>query len=87
MFRTHSIILCKPQIFNFHRFVMLVYQIIKNAKRAQKYLMLKISHLVVLLKFFHKKVAIMFGQFAESVYLCIRNREGHPFRAHKERVL
>ena len=22
----------------------------------------------------------MFGQFAESVYLCIRNREGHPLR-------
>ena len=29
----------------------------------------------------------MFGGFAESIYLCIRNREGHPLRAQKERVL
>ena len=29
----------------------------------------------------------MFGQFAESIYLCIRNREGHPLRLKQERVL
>ena len=34
-----------------------------------------------------KKVAIMFGQQFKSIYLCIRNREGHPLRVLKERVL
>ena len=29
----------------------------------------------------------MFGGVVESVYLCIRNREGHPLRVQKERVL
>ena len=28
----------------------------------------------------HKKVSIMFGGFVESIYLCIRNREGRPLR-------
>ena len=41
---------------------------------------LKISHLRNCLNFSSKKVVIMFGQFAESIYLCIRNREGHPLR-------
>ena len=41
---------------------------------------LKISYLRNCLKFSSKKVVIMFGQFAESIYLCIRNREGHPLR-------
>ena len=41
---------------------------------------LKISHLRNCLKFSSKKVVIMFGQFVESIYLCIRNREGHPLR-------
>ena len=43
-------------------------------------LCLKISYLRNCLKFSSKKVVIMFGQFAESIYLCIRNREGHPLR-------
>ena len=29
----------------------------------------------------------MFGWFVESIYLCIRNREGHPLRVREERVL
>ena len=41
---------------------------------------LKISYLRNCLKFSFKKVVIMFGQFVESIYLCIRNREGHPLR-------
>ena len=41
---------------------------------------LKISHLRNCLNFSSKKVVIMFGQFVESIYLCIRNREGHPLR-------
>ena len=43
-------------------------------------LILKTSVLAILLKFSCKKVVIMFCQFAESIYLCIRNREGHPLR-------
>ena len=43
-------------------------------------LCLKISHLRNCLKFSSKKVVIMFGQFVESIYLCIRNREGRPLR-------
>ena len=27
----------------------------------------------------------MFGQFVESIYLCIRNREGHPLRRQKRK--
>ncbi len=41
---------------------------------------LKISRLHFICNFSRKKVSIMFGQFVESVYLCIRNREGHPLR-------
>ena len=41
---------------------------------------LKTSVLAILLKFSCKKVVGMFCQFAESIYLCIRNREGHPLR-------
>ena len=26
----------------------------------------------------------MFGQYVKSIYLCIRNREGHPLRALKK---
>ena len=48
---------------------------------------LKTSVLLVLLNFSYKKVPILFGQFVESIYLCIRNREGHPLRLHEERVL
>ena len=48
---------------------------------------LKISHLRNCLKFSSKKVVIMFGQFVESIYLCIRNRKGHPLRLYEERVL
>ena len=29
----------------------------------------------------------MFGGVVESIYLCIRNREGHPLRLYEERVL
>ena len=43
-------------------------------------LCLKISYLRNCLNFSYKKVSRMFGQFAESIYLCIRNREGHPLR-------
>ena len=48
---------------------------------------LKTSDLAILLKISYKKVSRMFGQFVESVYLCIRNREGYPLRVQKERVL
>ena len=48
---------------------------------------LKTSLLIVPFEFFYKKVVIMFGQFVESIYLCIRNREGHPLRLYEERVL
>ena len=46
--------------------------------------MLKISHLYFFLQISQKKVAIMFGQNIKSLYLCIRNREGHPLRALKK---
>ena len=39
---------------------------------------------MIFLEFFPKKVVIMFGQYVKSVYLCIRNREGHPLRALKK---
>ena len=44
-------------------------------------LVLKTSVLANLLKNPCKKVVIMFGQFVESIYLCIRNREGHPLES------
>ena len=52
----------------------------ESCKYADIFLSLKTSSLVKLLNFSWKKVPRMFGQFRESIYLCIRNREGHPLR-------
>ena len=68
-------------------FATYICQIFKMRSKGVVFTMLENQLLSDLLKFSSKKVVIMFGQFAESIYLCIRNREGHPLRVLKERVL
>ena len=47
--------------------------------------LLKTSVLAFMLKFSCKKVVRKFGQNVKSIYLCIRNREGHPLEMVKKK--
>ena len=55
-------------------------KMLKCTKSSRSRYTLKTSILWFLLIFSCKKVVRKFGQNMKSVYLCIRNREGHPLR-------
>ena len=69
-----------PLLSDFSYFATYTCQLCNNRHFSLKVRLIENQPLTDIVKIFLKKVSSLFGQFAESAYLCIRNREGHPLR-------